>query len=50
MYTLDAATVDYVLKGNFENYIKGPDMKHDFEDFLGDGIFNADGHTWKHQR
>jgi hypothetical protein len=48
--TVDADTVEHVLKTNFTKYEKGPTFKTLFYDFLGDGIFNADGTTWKKQR
>ncbi|KAG1341892.1 Cytochrome P450 94B3 [Cocos nucifera] len=42
--------VEHILKTNFENYPKGNDFVNLLEDFLGHGIFNADGDHWKLQR
>lgn len=39
-----------MLKTNFENYPKGPRFITLLQDFLGQGIFNSDGHVWKVQR
>lgn len=42
--------VEHMLKTNFENYPKGERFIELLEDFLGKGIFNADGELWKVQR
>ncbi|KAL3684517.1 hypothetical protein R1sor_002539 [Riccia sorocarpa] len=42
--------VEYVLKTNFANYIKGPLNGDQFRELLGHGIFLADGDAWKQQR
>lgn len=42
--------IQHVQKTNFSNYVKGPKLHTCLKDLLGDGIFNADGHTWKAQR
>ena len=42
--------VEHVLKTQFERYEKGPTFQLHFRELLGDGIFNADGEQWKHQR
>lgn len=34
------------MKTNFDNFVKGPQMKFRFQGLLGDGIFNADGALW----
>nr|KYP64097.1 Cytochrome P450 94A1 [Cajanus cajan] len=39
-----------MLKTNFQNYPKGQRFIHLLQDFLGQGIFNSDGHLWKLQR
>jgi hypothetical protein len=39
-----------VLKSNFDNYVKGARYHAIFEELLGDGIFNTDGHNWYTQR
>jgi cytochrome P450 len=49
--TFSPADVEHVLKTKFENYeiskgVRGKGLR----DFLGDGIFNADGQLWLHQR
>jgi len=50
LFVSDPETLEYILKTNFENYVKGPHTHQIFYDFLGNGIFNADGHQWKLQR
>ena len=42
--------IQYILKTNFDNYIKGNEQYTIFKDLLGDGIFNTDGEKWKQQR
>ncbi|KAJ3334265.1 hypothetical protein HDU76_003914 [Blyttiomyces sp. JEL0837] len=41
--TVDPVIVEYVLKGNFENFEKSPIFKSVMEPLLGKGIFNSDG-------
>ena len=48
--TVDPSVVDYVLVENFKNFEKGPQWRAAFHDLLGNGIFNADGLTWKKHR
>ncbi|KAM7253751.1 hypothetical protein ACFE04_031433 [Oxalis oulophora] len=48
--TADPANVKHILKTNFNNYEKGSRFRQTMFDFLGNGIFNADGETWKFQR
>ncbi|XP_028767405.1 cytochrome P450 94B3-like [Neltuma alba] len=48
--TADPLNVQHILKTNFRNYPKGQKMTYVLRDFLGSGIFNADGHLWKVQR
>ncbi|XP_022873094.1 cytochrome P450 94A2-like [Olea europaea var. sylvestris] len=50
MFTANAANVQYMLKTHFSNYRKGDVFRKTLKDFLGDGIFNADGDNWKFQR
>ncbi|KAH6824004.1 hypothetical protein C2S53_019453 [Perilla frutescens var. hirtella] len=50
MFTANAANVQHMLKNHFHNYPKGAVFRHILRDFLGDGIFNADGDNWKFQR
>ncbi|KAF9139202.1 hypothetical protein BGX30_008247 [Mortierella sp. GBA39] len=46
----DPSSIQHILAKNQPNYEKGPFFKEIFHDFLGSGIFNADGETWKSQR
>lgn len=48
--TANPLVVEHMLKTNFENYPKGIRFLSILGDFLGQGIFNADGENWKHQR
>ncbi|XP_076896913.1 cytochrome P450 CYP94D108-like [Bidens hawaiensis] len=48
--TANPANVEHMLKTNFENYPKGTRFIALLEDFLGRGIFNSDGDTWRTQR
>ncbi|KAG1056053.1 hypothetical protein G6F43_002031 [Rhizopus delemar] len=48
--TIDPRNVEYILKTNFENYIKGPEFHGSMNDLFGGGIFNANGEEWKYQR
>ncbi|CAN1291852.1 Cytochrome P450 94A1 [Linum perenne] len=50
VYTADPANVQHILKSHFPNYQKGFDFRTTLFDLLGNGIFNADGDTWKLQR
>eukprot|EP01103_Thecamoeba_quadrilineata_P010371 TRINITY_DN221_c0_g2_i1.p1 TRINITY_DN221_c0_g2~~TRINITY_DN221_c0_g2_i1.p1 ORF type:complete len:494 (-),score=100.74 TRINITY_DN221_c0_g2_i1:28-1509(-) len=50
LITVDPTTVDHILRTNFDNYIKGPSLTAKMQIFLGNGIFNSNGHTWKMQR
>ncbi|XP_010274134.1 PREDICTED: alkane hydroxylase MAH1-like [Nelumbo nucifera] len=47
--TSDPRNVDYILKTNFSNFPKGPQLKEAF-DLLGDGIFNVDDDKWRLQK
>ncbi|KAF9547205.1 Protein kinase alk2 [Mortierella hygrophila] len=46
----DPAVLEHVLKTNFWAYEKGEFLRRTFFDLLGNGIFNADGHSWNWQR
>ncbi|KAJ3071410.1 Protein kinase alk2 [Podochytrium sp. JEL0797] len=46
----DPAIVEFVLKTRFDVFEKGADFRQTFHDFLGVGIFNSDGESWKYQR
>ncbi|KAK7378435.1 hypothetical protein VNO80_03876 [Phaseolus coccineus] len=48
--TGNPAIVEHILKTRFSNYQKGYFIISTMSDFLGTGIFNADGNTWKFQR
>ncbi|XP_038717923.1 cytochrome P450 94A1-like [Tripterygium wilfordii] len=48
--TANPENVQHMLKSHFHNYQKGDVFRRTFFDFLGEGIFNADGQTWKFQR
>jgi len=50
IFVNDGPNVEYILKGNFDNFTKGPLVKGRFFDLLGDGIFNADGKLWLNHR
>ncbi|XP_019444465.1 PREDICTED: cytochrome P450 94A1-like [Lupinus angustifolius] len=48
--TANPATVQHILKTHFSNYQKGANFVTTLSDFLGAGIFNANGQNWKFQR
>jgi cytochrome P450 len=48
--TANPAVVQHILKTNFHNYGKGGFFNGTLKDFLGHGIFNVDGESWKFQR
>ncbi|KAJ1409605.1 Cytochrome P450 [Sesbania bispinosa] len=48
--TANPATVQHILKTHFSNYQKGANFTGTLSDFLGTGIFNTNGDTWKFQR
>lgn len=48
--TANPASVQHILKTKFHIYQKGDEFRNTLADFLGDGIFNADGSNWKFQR
>ncbi|XP_061354015.1 cytochrome P450 94A1-like [Gastrolobium bilobum] len=48
--TGNPATVQHILKTHFSTYEKGNSLRQTLSDFLGNGIFNADGDNWKFQR
>ncbi|WVZ07075.1 hypothetical protein V8G54_020421 [Vigna mungo] len=50
VFTGNPANVEHILKTRFSNYQKGYTVISTLSDFLGTGIFNSDGHTWKFQR
>ncbi|MBA0783094.1 hypothetical protein Gotri_000865 [Gossypium trilobum] len=50
IFTANPANVQHMLKTHFFNYHKGPFSRGVLFDFLGHGIFNVDGESWKFQR
>ncbi|EER95538.1 hypothetical protein BDA96_01G544800 [Sorghum bicolor] len=48
--TCDPANVRHIFTSNFANYPKGHEFVEIFDDFLGGGLFNADGESWRRQR
>ncbi|XP_066354700.1 cytochrome P450 CYP94D108-like [Miscanthus floridulus] len=48
--TTSPANVEHVLRTSFDNYPKGPRFSSLLHDFLGRGIFTADGEAWRAQR
>ncbi|WCJ21661.1 Cytochrome P450 94A2 [Euphorbia peplus] len=48
--TANPENVQHILKSHFHLYQKGNYSHTTLFDFLGDGIFNSDGDTWKFQR
>ncbi|WOH01745.1 hypothetical protein DCAR_0521130 [Daucus carota subsp. sativus] len=48
--TSNPANVKHILKTNFHVYQKGTFGSRVMHDFLGHGIFNVDGDTWRFQR
>lgn len=50
LFVVDPAGVQYVLKDNFQNYVKGDHWRNVFRELLGKGIFSADGTLWETHR
>ncbi|KAG5246306.1 cytochrome P450 family protein [Salix suchowensis] len=48
--TGNPANVQHILKTKFYDYEKGSKSRQTLFDFLGNGIFNIDGDSWKFQR
>ncbi|KAJ6412222.1 hypothetical protein OIU84_005307 [Salix udensis] len=48
--TGNPANVQHILKTKFCDYEKGSKARQSVFDFLGNGIFNIDGDSWKFQR
>ena len=53
----NAADVEHILKTNYDNYVKGPDLRKNLGSILGNGIFIAnhnystdEGRNWRAQR
>ncbi|URD75761.1 Cytochrome P450 [Musa troglodytarum] len=47
--TANPANVEHILRTRFDNYPKGPRVRSILHDFLGHGIFNSDGDSWRVQ-
>jgi len=50
LQTHNPECLKWVLKDNFNNYVKGPDVNDVLHGLVGNGIFAADGAVWKSQR
>ncbi|KAL4602945.1 hypothetical protein ACB092_10G089500 [Castanea dentata] len=50
VFSGNPTVVQHILKSNFQNYEKGETFRSRLTDFLGHGIFNIDGESWKFQR
>lgn len=48
--TADPRNLEHLLKTKFSVYPKGPSLRENVGDLLGDGIFSADDETWRRQR
>ncbi|KAL5219652.1 hypothetical protein ABZP36_020336 [Zizania latifolia] len=48
--TVNPANVEHFLRARFDNYPKGELFASRLHDFLGGGMFNADGEAWRVQR
>ncbi|KAF7054856.1 hypothetical protein CFC21_062463 [Triticum aestivum] len=48
--TANPANLEHIMRASFDNYPKGPRFASLLHDFLGRGIFNADGEAWRAQR
>ncbi|KAI7740216.1 hypothetical protein M8C21_001292 [Ambrosia artemisiifolia] len=48
--TANPANVEHMVKTNFDNYPKGTRFISLLEELLGNGIFNAEGESWRLQR
>ncbi|KAF9427749.1 hypothetical protein BGZ94_004227 [Podila epigama] len=46
----DPVFMEYILKTNFENYVKGEFFRFQLADILGKGIFVSDGQQWRFHR
>ncbi|KAL8690227.1 MAG: hypothetical protein Q9218_004278 [Villophora microphyllina] len=50
VFTADSENIKAVLATQFNDYGKGKDFLHDWEEFLGHGIFTTDGEEWANSR
>ncbi|RCI11102.1 hypothetical protein L249_7309 [Ophiocordyceps polyrhachis-furcata BCC 54312] len=50
VFTADPDNVKAILSTQFGDFGKGEALHHEFEPFLGDGIFATDGSLWQYSR
>ena len=50
LFTDSPANCQYMLKDNFDCFVKGDDVRSIFREWLGNGIFGADGELWETHR
>ncbi|KAI4191103.1 MAG: hypothetical protein L6R41_000324 [Letrouitia leprolyta] len=50
IFTADPENIKAILATQFHEYGKGENFLHDWEDFLGHGIFTTDGEEWAKSR
>ncbi|KAL1916558.1 uncharacterized protein VTP21DRAFT_5749 [Calcarisporiella thermophila] len=50
IHAYDVATIEHILRDNFQNYVKGPTTQDRMYSLLGNGIFNTNGDQWRMQR
>eukprot|EP00249_Psilotum_nudum_P032020 c47115_g1_i1 orf=542-2128(-) len=48
--TCNADDAEYILKTQFSSFPKGSNFHKNFQELLGDGIFNSDNELWELQR
>lgn len=49
-YICSPENLQYVLRDNFDNYVKGKVARGCLEELFGQGVFTADGELWKFHR
>jgi cytochrome P450 len=50
VFTSEPENIKAILATQFNDYGKGPFFQGQWRQFLGEGIFNADGASWSHSR
>jgi len=50
LHTHNPECLKWILKDNFNNYVKGEELCTILHGLVGNGIFAADGAVWKSQR
>ncbi|KAI9272726.1 cytochrome P450 [Phascolomyces articulosus] len=48
--TIDPGNINYILRTNYTNYVKGYHFKNTMLEFFGDGLLVNDGVKWKYHR